>query len=103
MAGAALRSFDRRGQPIDIATHDRLLYDEAYCLVARDVIHGVTVSTVWTGVPAPCLDPSSPPLIFQTAAFGAEVEEVFCRRYATETDAIAGHAEVVAEFRGART
>ena len=95
--------FDRQGQPIDIATHDRLLYDEAYCLVARDVMDGVTVSTVWTGVRAPCLDPGSPPLIFETAAFGAEVAVEFPRRYATEPEAIAGHAAVVAEFRGART
>lgn len=91
--------FNRAAVPIERDEWLRLWSDPGYHLVAHDVVGRTDVRTVWAGLPA---DPhSDPPLIFETFASGDL--EPFRQHYATEAEAIAGHAQVVAEFRGART
>lgn len=87
--------YDRTGQPISIAQWGELLTDE-YKRVVYDQIGDVKVSTVWLGI-----DHSfgaDVPIIFETMIFGGEYDS-HLRRYATEADAIKGHAEAVEDLK----
>ena len=90
-----LRIYDRAGSQISMREFDELLGRFAYVLVARTDHGPYRVSTIWTGLPASQLD--NIPLIFETMIFG---EETFLyQRYATERQAVAGHAQAVAFVR----
>src|SRR5262245_35558880 len=90
------RHYDRRGEKISFEDWGRLREYGGleYLRVARDEIGEYTVSTVWLGI-----DHSfggSVPLIFETMVFHddeTDVDEM--RRYATEEQALEGHAEIV--------
>jgi len=60
---------------------------------------GRWVSTVWLGIDHNF--GSGPPLIFETMVFSDEHDllELYCQRYSTEVEAIAGHAEIVRRAR----
>jgi len=89
--------FNRAAEPIERDEWLRLTSDPKYRLVAHDVVGCTDIQTAWAGLP---LDQhSDPPLIFETVAAG-DVEP-FKQRYATEPEAIAGHAEAVATLRAA--
>jgi len=109
--------YDRQGQPIDPAEHARLKGDLAYRRVALDELRSVGVSTVWVGAYTHC-DEQGRPLIFETCCFeraqaetgqGAPPPPWLSRqlaigvevvgRYATEADALAGHAMAVSTLR----
>ncbi len=73
--------------------------------VAKTVVGGVEVSTVWLG-----LDHNrgndGPPIIFETMLFGypsADPDDHPMRRYSTEEDAMRGHLEAVDAIREDRT
>lgn len=67
--------------------------------VARDFVEDVLVSTVFLG-----LDHShgfGPPLLYETMTFGADDETGGPWRYPTRAEALAGHAQVVAQVEAA--
>lgn len=87
--------YDWRGQPTTADawglafTRDRT--------VARTIVREpVTVSTVWLGIDHN-FSGDGPPLIFETMVFGGGNDGAQYR-YATEAEALAGHARVVAEL-----
>lgn len=92
--------YDRSGRPIDMATADGLLGDRAYSRIGLTEVTSTSdhdvhrVSTVWLGLDHQLDD--GPPLIFETMVFtNGAWDERLCRRYATEAEALAGHAETV--------
>jgi hypothetical protein len=100
--GEGIGYYDRQGNPISFLRFGILREPPSeYPIVAKSQIGDILVSTVWLGI-----DHNfggrfgSRPLIFETMVFsGAESEEIEMRRYATEDDARAGHAEVVDEVK----
>ena len=98
-------AYDRDGSPITFEQWARLRWTDdepdawrtGYERIALDHVGDVSVSTVWLG-----LDHghglTSAPLIFETMVFGGPFDEQ-CWRYATEDEARAGHANVVALVR----
>ncbi|MFI9271919.1 hypothetical protein ACIGXM_14530 [Kitasatospora sp. NPDC052896] len=97
-----IKWYDRRGRLVDTLTATRLLDDQGYKRVARTKITSTVdltsydVSTVWVGLDYNWLG-HGVPLIFETMVFGGTPDQdTSCWRYATEDDARAGHAEVVA-------
>ena len=88
--------YDRRGNRLTLTQWCGRMKDDAYRRVAFDRVGGAEVSTVWLG-----LDHGwggGPPLIFETMVFGGDENE-WQARYATEADAMAGHAEVVRKLK----
>jgi hypothetical protein len=111
--------FDRQGQPISLRQWAQLFEDESYKRVAEDHLDDgrVWVSTVWLGFNHNW--GSGPPLIFETMVFVRHSEEQMarrrqwwienmerephhfpwedleCRRWSTEQQALIGHTETV--------
>lgn len=89
------------GEPIDRL--EWLARFESDRLLAQETVReGILVSTVWLGI-----DHSwgryDAPLIFETMVFASRTEvgvgpELDVRRYTTKTEALAGHAELVAKW-----
>jgi hypothetical protein len=88
--------FDRDGKPIGVAEMTSLVRNQEYRVVARDFVGAVEVATVWLGFDHSLRE--STPIIFATFVFGGELDE-YRRRYATEDEAKAGHARVLATVR----
>jgi hypothetical protein len=92
-------AYDRQGRPISVDRCVELMSDVAYRRVAHDVAqhdpHDVTISTIWLGA-----DHSDSiggkPIIFETMVFVCGESHDPPIRYATEADALAGHARIVA-------
>lgn len=93
--------YNQAGQPITLEACMRALfglgrgdnqvrYDELRVAGKR-----VGVSTVWLGTDHG-FGLTERPLIFESLIFGGPLDET-CRHYATRDEAIAGHAELVAE------
>lgn len=62
--------------------------------VANDHVDGMRVSTVFVGVDMGYGD--GPPLIYETMVFPEDSwDEQYCDRYATEQDALVGHAKAI--------
>lgn len=83
--------YDRSGKPITL--EEWRDSDRAARRVALDKVGEYEVSTVWLG-----LDHQfggGPPLIFETMIFGSGPLDNEMRRYSTEAEALAGHAEMV--------
>lgn len=76
-------------------------YRPEYQRVAETTVHQIWVSTVWLGLDHGfSFGGDHTPIIFETMAFGPKSwSELEIRRYATETEALAGHEEVVALAR----
>lgn len=89
--------FDREGRPLDLWQWAAMFEDGAARRVAEDDVGGVWVSTVWLGLDH-SFGTSPRPLIFETMCFGGPLDQE-PRRYATEAEALAGHAEVVTLVR----
>jgi hypothetical protein len=91
--------FDRAGEPIDFERWSLLFQDKRYQQIASDTLHGYLVSTVWLGIDHGW-GFTREPVIFETMVFNvrdAPYPDVEQRRYCTEEQARAGHAEVVNE------
>jgi len=92
--------FDKDGQPIPDEQAFALRYGQPpgavseYARIGLDVVGESKVSTVWLGLNHE-FRPDRPPLIFETMIFGGQYAD-YCERYATEAQAAAGHAAVVA-------
>lgn len=93
--------YDRDGRPLEVWEAELLLRDPAYKKVchtklfeAHDPAICIDVSTVWLG-----LDHSdsqtSPPIIFETMAFGPDGDESGQDRYPTLASAEQGHRAMV--------
>lgn len=95
---------DRAGKPLTIAEADALLSDAEYVTVAATLVvsaefpsNKCVVSTVWLGNDLGLLFGSGPPILFETMVFSdGHPMDRQCWRYATEAQAQAGHADVVA-------
>ena len=95
--------YDRQGKPLtDTMEWGRLHSDYEYKRVAETTIGRLWVSTVWLGLDHSFGD--GPPLIFETMVFvaGEGGDDLDCRRYSTEAEALAGHEDVLAEIREGR-
>lgn len=112
--------YDRQGNEVSFPEWCALveLGGWEYKKVKRTAIDelGLDVSTVWLGLDH-SFGAGGPPLIFETMIFAQELshaqyefkgktrkysyhEDVgYCKRYATEEEAVADHDRVVAEFR----
>jgi hypothetical protein len=90
--------YDRAGNPIkfwDWAAKMEMGFDR---IVEQTVLvegeNAVTVSTIWIGLDMNWL--RGPPMIFETMVFGGPTD-LEGRRYSTEEEARAGHAQMVEE------
>lgn len=83
--------FDKAGTPIDRHEWSRLMEIPAYRVVAKSEVRGVLVSTVWLGLNH---GSEARPLLFESMDFPAQER---CERYATEAEALQGHAQMVAD------
>jgi hypothetical protein len=90
--------FNRAGEPIDHSEWIRLVNDREYGLVGYDIVSRTEVRTVWTGLAMPDMA-GGPDTIFETFVHGDV--ETFKSRYATESEARAGHAAAVEAVRRA--
>lgn len=77
-----------------------LMANHSYQVLSQDDIGPFFVSTVWLGLDVSHEGETGPPLIFETIVFQhGERSEQFCMRYATETEAFAGHGRIVAKIK----
>lgn len=93
--------FNRQGQPIGLGDWAVLFEDRSYqILVQTWTLSGAWVSTVWLGMDHGfrAID-GGPPIIFETMAW-SDGNDMLQDRYATESEAIAGHEATVAKFGG---
>lgn len=95
------RYFDRQGKPFsDLREWERRFGDSAYKRVAEATLaDGTWVSTVWLGLNHNW--GAGPPLIFETMVFPSKdgpFSEQETDRYATEAEALAGHAAIVKKW-----
>ncbi len=92
-----IRYFDRRGEPMSQGEWVQAMAVQSNKLVAMTEMPGGTrIATTWQG-----LDMSQgkgPPLIFQTLAYRGSKEESDLELYATEDEAVAGHAAMVQKW-----
>lgn len=89
--------YDRSGEPISMMKYLMLFSDKRYQQVAYDEIGDYSISTVWLGIDFG-FGVSDEPVIFETMIFGpsgALSQEQY--RYTSETEALAGHAQLVAQ------
>lgn len=86
--------YDRDGNPMTMGQWAERFEDNAYKRVAFDSVGDFEISTVWLGLDHQYGD--GEPLIFETMVFGSSPnEENEMRRYTSEDEARAGHAEIV--------
>lgn len=91
--------YDRQGQVIPFARYQELRRGPAYRQVAsetfvRSGVGFMRVSTVWIGINLRSSQ-MPPPLIFETMIINGRYDAAFWH-YATEQEALAGHARVLA-------
>ena len=89
--------YSRKGEPITVLEMAEAM-ERDKVVVQETLPNGRWISTVWLG-----LDHhygNGPPLIFETMVFDREGEwtDLDQRRYSTEEQARAGHAEMVAKW-----
>jgi hypothetical protein len=101
--------YDRGGTPMTLQQWAKMLEDESYRHVARDVIGPeepldpaplITVSTCWGGLNHDWR--SGEPLIYQTVIVGGDYDATGVW-YATENQARDGHRRIVGELRAGRS
>ena len=96
-----VRYYDRQGREMTLQEWSEKLMDFSYKIVARAHLgenHEVMVSTVWLGLDHSfrMLTPDAPPVIFETMIFGLDTADgEYQWRYATEEQALEGHAHAV--------
>lgn len=90
--------FDKNGDPMALMEWASKFEDMDYKVVAFDDGKVYRVSTVWLGLDHNFAG-DGPPLIFESMVFPlSSYEDQACRRYSTEAEALAGHAELVSEW-----
>lgn len=94
--------YDRQGNPMSWAEWSRKKFSdgpERDDRVGLDTISGTEVSTVWLGLPSGEDRKTGKPLIFETMVTRPDGTKAFAR-YTTETEAEAGHRQIVADLTG---
>jgi hypothetical protein len=79
--------------PCDVFTWGQW-HQMANCVLFRDRIGGILVSTIFFGLNRRS-KPNDPPLIFETMVFGGDFGD-YQERYATYSEAEAGHRRILA-------
>lgn len=111
LAALGCKFYDREGKPITFEEAARLRSNPGYFRVGFDHLPwGGEVSTVWLAM-ADGEDSDGRPLVFETIVFspetidenGAPSRAILKQQYATEADALAGHAVAVALYRDGPT
>ena len=105
MAEQFPRYYARNGHPITMA--EMILIEEEGIkngVNPRRVAETTLPSGIWISTVHMYWDHGyggGPPLIFETMVFDGKdtMSELDCQRYATEAEALAGHAQFVAEWR----
>lgn len=100
--------FNRSGDALTAAEADALLQDLGYVRLARHLVHGWTISTIWLGLDFNRASPEGPRHLFETriTAPGRDESERHpgldwhIVRYPTEEAALAGHAALLAAVSG---
>lgn len=90
--------YDRDGTVITAAKAAKLMFDETYWELRRDVLDGYTVNTVWLG--RNDHGTADNPLIFETIVrdtTGRQTQD--CEEYGTEGAALVGHDRIVTRLR----
>lgn len=101
---ATMDAYDRDGKAISWPEYVQRLGQEHYRVLAQEPIvlpsgRRVVVSTIWLGV-MHGRDAQGRPQIFETMTVVESMLDSKIRRYATEGEAQAGHAEEVAHWAG---
>lgn len=97
------RYYDREGFPISLIAMGELFENPAYKVVKQDNLpNDHWVSTVWLGLDH-SFDLVSAPMIFESMVFHGEKcrcasKDEVQERYATEDEAVRGHAALVAAW-----
>jgi len=89
--------YDKSGEPIDLMKWAKYFEDLDYKVIARDMVGGNEVSTVWLGINHNFSDDGAP-VIFETMVFPNEDwdgDELYMNRYSTEAEALEGHKEAI--------
>jgi hypothetical protein len=98
--------YDREGRPLSLEEAGRLFADFDYKRVDLTEVGPYVVSTVWMGMDHSFME--GPPQIFETMVFTSSewsdverigLQDIDCVRYATESEARAGHQDMVALIR----
>lgn len=84
--------------PVDDVKDWSRWFKSANRIIQRDVITGVTVSTVFLGIDHSFGD-GSKPILFKTIIFGGDHDDDQCY-YATYDEAVAGHKRIVENILG---
>lgn len=97
--GGRWNCYDRQGHRITFREWAEMRGpdpEQDYRRVAGTTVGPYWVSTVWLGLDHAHM---GPPLIFETMVFHEEsgMTDIVCERYSTESQALAGHALVVAD------
>lgn len=99
-----MQYYNRDGEPISAQTWAGLNRNEEYQRLAHTHVGNYLVSTIWLGIDMG-FSGTGKPIIFETMVFDQgpgskrpwnDLEQ---RRYATEEEALAGHAALVEEVR----
>ncbi len=88
--------YDRQGKPLGVLEWAQMFENPSVKRVAETTLSdGKWVSTVWLGLGHNW--GVGPPLIFETMVFESKqnMSDLDCERYATEAEAVAGHAAMV--------
>jgi len=92
--------YDKDGKPVSLKQWAKLIEDPTYRRVAETILpDGTWISTVLLGLDHR-FTMEGPPVIFETMVFpdAENLRERDCERYATQEEAIAGHATMVQKW-----
>src|SRR3990172_11732027 len=92
--------YDKDGKPVSLKQWAKLIEDRTYRRVAETILpDGTWISTVLLGLDHR-FTMEGPPVIFETMVFpdAENLRERDCERYATQEEAIAGHATMVQKW-----
>ncbi|MDP2654913.1 MAG: hypothetical protein Q8Q08_12905 [Candidatus Omnitrophota bacterium] len=94
MKNYRMKVYNRSGAPISTEVFARRMEDKDYKIVKQERLwNGLRVSTVWLGIDHGY--GHGRPLIFETMVFpGKSFRDMDMMRYATEAEALAGHARM---------
>lgn len=91
--------YDKRGNAITLGQWSKLHNDLEYKRIGDDYLDKYRVSTVWLGLNQNFMN-NEKIATFETMVFlKNSFEDVWCQRYATEEEAIAGHNDLVESIK----
>lgn len=90
--------YDRMGRPISTLEYAALFSNSLYKGLAKDQVGDLLVSTVWLGLDH-AFGGEGPPMIFETMVLNPDYSDIYCERYGTEDEALAGHKRILRDVR----